>query len=340
MKFLDEAKVFLKSGDGGRGCVSFRREKFVEFGGPNGGDGGRGGDVFIEAVPALNTLIDFRYQQHFKAAPGQGGKGSDRSGANGASQVLKVPVGTQVLDADKGQLLLDLTESGQRYKLLDGGDGGRGNARFKSATNQAPRRAEPGWPGEELWVWLRLKLIAEVGLLGLPNAGKSSFLRVITAARPKVADYPFTTLHPQLGVAELDGKTLVVADIPGLIEGAHQGAGIGHRFLGHIERCALLLHLVDGTQERFVDDFYKVRRELEAYNTDLAAKPFLLALSKVDALTPEDRAQRQAALAKAAERPVYLLSSQAKIGLTDLLYRLFEQVPSRAEERPKAAWTP
>ena len=245
MKFLDQAKIFIQSGDGGAGCVSFRREKYIEFGGPNGGDGGKGGSVYLEAVENLNTLIDFRYQQHFKAKKGQNGMGSQMTGSKGDDIIIKVPVGTEVLAEDGETLIVDMVNPGQKFLIAKGGDGGRGNTQFKSATNQAPRYAEPGWPGEEMWVWLKLKVIADVGLVGLPNAGKSTFLSVVTQARPKIADYPFTTLHPNLGVAWVDNYEMVIADIPGLIEGAHEGVGLGDRFLKHVERCAALIHLID-----------------------------------------------------------------------------------------------
>ncbi|MCH8998255.1 MAG: GTPase ObgE, partial [Proteobacteria bacterium] len=266
MKFLDEAKIFIKSGNGGRGCLSFRREKSVEFGGPNGGDGGRGGDVVVEAVPALNTLIDYRYRQHFKARTGAHGRGKDMTGGAGEPAVIRVPVGTQVLSEDKSEVIADLTEPGQQVVLAEGGDGGFGNAHYKSATNRAPRRADPGWPGTERWVWLRLKLIADAGLVGLPNAGKSTLLAAVSHARPKVADYPFTTLHPVLGVVEAGGEAFVLADIPGLIEGAHEGAGLGDRFLGHVERCGVLLHLVDGAEEDVAGAYRALRAELAAYD--------------------------------------------------------------------------
>ena len=265
MKFLDEAKVYIRSGDGGNGCVAFRREKYIEFGGPSGGNGGRGGDVIIEAVDGLNTLIDYRYQQHFKAQKGTNGMGKDRHGANGKPIVLKVPVGTQVFDEDRETLIHDFTTLGEKFVLAEGGNGGFGNAHFKSSTNRAPRNANPGQVGEERWIWLRLKLIADAGLVGLPNAGKSTFLSVVSAAKPKIADYPFTTLHPQLGVVNVDGREFVLADIPGLIEGAHEGAGLGDRFLGHVERCRVLLHLVDATCEHAGKAYKTVRTELEAY---------------------------------------------------------------------------
>ena len=283
MKFLDEAKVYIRSGDGGNGCVSFRREKFIEYGGPNGGDGGNGGDVVAEAVDGLNTLIDYRYQQHFTAKNGRGGMGKDRHGANGADMVLKVPVGTQIYEDDGETLLADLTELGQRVVLAHGGNGGFGNAHFKSSTNRAPRHANPGQPGTELTIRLRLKLIADAGVVGLPNAGKSTFLAAVSAAKPKIADYPFTTLHPQLGVVDVGGREFVLADIPGLIEGAHEGVGLGDRFLGHVERCRVLLHLVDGTGEDAGEAYKTVRAELAAYGHDLTDKPEIVALSKADA---------------------------------------------------------
>src|SRR4051812_7807423 len=265
MKFLDEAKVYIRSGDGGNGCVAFRREKYIEFGGPSGGNGGRGGDVVIEAVGGLNTLIDYRYQQHFKAPRGTNGMGKDRHGANGKPITLKVPVGTQVFDEDRETLIHDFTRLGEKFVLAEGGNGGFGNAHFKSSTNRAPRNANPGQPGDERWIWLRLKLIADAGLVGLPNAGKSTFLSKVSAARPKIADYPFTTLHPQLGVVNADGREFVLADIPGLIEGAHEGVGLGDRFLAHVERCRVLLHLIDATCEHAGKAYKTVRAELDAY---------------------------------------------------------------------------
>jgi GTP-binding protein len=324
MKFLDEAKVYVRSGDGGNGCVSFRREKHVAFGGPNGGDGGRGGDVVIECVGGLNTLIDYRYQQHFKAKRGQDGQGSDRSGPSGADVVLKLPVGTQVLAEDKETLIADLTEVGQRVVIARGGDGGRGNAQFKSSTNQAPRRAETGWPGEEAWLWLRLKLIADVGLVGLPNAGKSTFLAAVSHATPKIADYPFTTLHPVLGVVATDGDEFVVADIPGLIEGAHEGKGLGDRFLGHVERCRVLLHLIDGTAgaEAAVEAYKTVRDELAAYGGGLADKPEVVALNKTDALREQDIGDIRSRLAEVAGQDVLAISGVSGRGVTDAMRAL------------------
>src|SRR6186713_2198039 len=284
MKFLDEAKVYIASGAGGNGCVSFRREKFIEFGGPNGGDGGSGGDVVVEAVTGLNTLIDYRYQQHFKAQRGGNGMGKDRAGANGKDVVLKVPVGTQVYEEDGETLLADLTEVGQRVTIAEGGNGGFGNAHFKSSTNRAPRHANPGQPGEEHTIRLRLKLIADAGIIGLPNAGKSTFLAAVSAAKPKIADYPFTTLHPNLGLVRIDGFDFVLADIPGLIEGAHEGVGIGDRFLGHVERTAVLLHLIDATLDDVPEAYAIVRGEVEAYGAGLEDKPEIVALSKSDAV--------------------------------------------------------
>ncbi|HLY56796.1 MAG TPA: GTPase ObgE [Stellaceae bacterium] len=299
MKFLDQAKIYLKSGDGGAGTASFRREKYIEFGGPDGGDGGRGGDIVFEAVPNLNTLIDYRYQQHFKARNGRPGAGRNKTGASSEPVVLKVPVGTQVLDEDRETVLLDLTEPGQRVVLLAGGDGGFGNAHYKTSTNQAPRRKDPGWPGAERWVWLRLKLIADVGLVGLPNAGKSTFLAATSRARPKIADYPFTTLKPQLGVAAIDGEEFVIADLPGLIEGAAEGAGLGHRFLGHVERCAVILHLIDGTQDDVAGAWRLIRDELEAYGAGLTEKEEVIGLNKLDAI-PEDEVEAKLDALRAA----------------------------------------
>lgn len=322
MKFLDQAKVFVKSGDGGNGCVSFRREKYIEFGGPDGGDGGRGGDVVIECVAGLNTLIDYRYRQHFKAGRGEHGKGRQRTGAAGADVVLAVPAGTQVFAEDKETLLADLTEVGQRVTLFRGGDGGRGNDRFKTSTNRAPRRADPGWPGEEAWLWLRLKLVAEAGLIGLPNAGKSTFLSVVSRARPKIADYPFTTLHPQLGVAEVDGETIVIADIPGLIAGAHAGAGLGDRFLGHIERCRVLVHLVDATGDDVAAAYQVVRHELSAYGAGLEERPEIVALNKVDALSPEAAESQRRRLAEASGASVVMASAIAGTGSEEILRRV------------------
>jgi len=327
MKFLDEAKVHLKAGDGGDGVVAFRREKFIEFGGPDGGNGGKGGDVIAEAVEGLNTLIDYRYAQHFRARKGGNGAGSDRTGAGSDDVVLKVPAGTQILSEDKEVLLADLTRPGQRAVLCRGGDGGFGNANFKTSTNRAPRRADKGYPGEERAVWLRLKLIADAGLVGLPNAGKSTFLAAVSAARPKIADYPFTTLHPQLGVVRPDaGTEFVLADIPGLIEGAHEGAGLGDRFLGHVERCAVLLHLVDGSQPDPAGAYATIRAELEGYGAGLAEKPEIVALNKADAMTPQARATRLKALSRAAGRPALLLSGAMGAGVPDVLRSLAEAI--------------
>ena len=337
MKFLDEAKIYVKSGDGGNGCVAFRREKYIEFGGPNGGDGGRGGDVWAEAVDGLNTLIDFRYRQHFKAARGHHGMGKDRTGASAPPLVIKVPAGTQILENDKETLIADLTAPGQRVLLAKGGDGGFGNAHFKSSTNRAPRRADPGYPGEEHWVWLRLKLIADAGIVGLPNAGKSTFLAAVSRARPKIADYPFTTMHPQLGVVVFRERDFVLADIPGLIEGAHQGTGLGDRFLGHIERCGALLHLVDGTQEDVAGAYRTIRDELAAYGSGLRDKPEVVALNKIDALTVAQRRARQAALAKACGRPVLACSGATRDGLDAILGALLAHLPAAQEPESETA---
>ena len=344
MKFLDEAKVYIRSGDGGNGCVAFRREKFIEFGGPSGGNGGRGGDVVVEAIDGLNTLIDYRYAQHFKARPGTAGMGKDRHGAAGADVVLKVPAGTQVFADDKETLLADLTEAGQRIVLATGGNGGFGNAHFKSSTNRAPRHANPGQPGEERWIWLRLKLIADAGLVGLPNAGKSTFLAAVSAAKPKIADYPFTTLNPQLGVAEIDGREFVLADIPGLIEGAHEGAGLGDRFLGHIERCRVLLHLVDGTGGHAGEAYKTVRAELDAYGEGLADKPEIVALNKADAMTPEQVKQQTARLKRAAKATPLVISGASGQGVPAVLRALLKAIGNhQIAGRPRttvAQWQP
>jgi GTP-binding protein len=335
MKFLDQAKIFVKSGDGGAGAVSFRREKFIEFGGPDGGDGGRGGDVIIEVVANLNTLIDYRYLQHFKAEKGHHGMGANRSGAGGEPIVLRVPVGTQILDEENEQVLLDLTKPGERHVLLEGGDGGFGNAHYKTSTNRAPRRADQGWPGEERWVWLRLKLIADAGLVGLPNAGKSTLLAAVSRAKPKIADYPFTTLRPQLGVVGVHGEQeFVIADLPGLIEGASQGAGLGHRFLGHVERCAVILHLVDGTEEDVVGHYRTIRRELETYGHGLAEKPEIIGLNKADAVPPEDLAKKRQKLKRASKRPVLVLSGATGKGVGEAMATLYAVIK---DERDKAA---
>ncbi|MGJ4892535.1 GTPase ObgE [Bradyrhizobium sp. HKCCYLRH3099] len=353
MKFLDEAKVYVRSGDGGNGCVAFRREKFIEFGGPNGGNGGRGGDVVIEAVDGLNTLIDYRYQQHFKAQKGENGMGKDRHGAGGKSVVLKVPVGTQIFDEDRETLIHDFTAVGERFVLAEGGNGGFGNAHFKTPTNRAPRHANPGQPGEERWIWLRMKLIADAGLVGLPNAGKSTFLSKVSAAKPKIADYPFTTLHPQLGVVNADGREFVLADIPGLIEGAHEGAGLGDRFLGHVERCRVLLHLVDATCEHAGKAYKTVRHELEAYGGELTDKVEIVALNKIDAVEPDELKKQRDRLKRAAKKTPLLISGATGEGVKDALRKLADviseqpvsnkaknAVENAATEEPWAAPTP
>ena len=334
MKFLDQQKIFVKSGDGGAGCVGFRREKYVEFGGPDGGDGGRGGNVIAECVANLNTLIDFRYQQHFKARRGDHGQGCNKNGKASDDIILKVPVGTQIFDENQDDMIADLTEPGEKVILAKGGDGGFGNAYFKSATNQAPRRADDGWPGEEKWLWLQLKLIADAGLIGLPNAGKSTFLAAVTRARPKIADYPFTTLHPNLGVGYVDGDEIVLADIPGLIEGAHDGTGLGDRFLGHVERCDVLLHLIDGTEEDVAGAYKTVRHELAEYGADLNEKLEVVALNKIDALTDDMIAEKSAELSAAAGQKVLTISGVAGMGVEQALRRLSEAVADyRAKER-------
>src|SRR5215467_11937856 len=344
MKFLDEAKVYIASGAGGNGCISFRREKFIEFGGPNGGDGGKGGDVVVEAVNGLNTLIDYRYRQHFKAQRGGNGMGKDRAGANGKDVVLKVPIGTQVYEEDGETLIVDLTEVGQRATISRGGNGGFGNAYFKSSTNRAPRHANPGQQGQERWIWLRLKLIADAGLIGLPNAGKSTFLAAVTAAKPKIADYPFTTLTPQLGVVRIDNREFVLADIPGLIEGAHEGAGLGDRFLGHVERCRVLLHLVDGLSEHAGEAYRTVRGEIEAYGHGLADKPEIVALTKADALAPDQLKQQTARLKRAAKKEPLVISAVSGTGVPDALRKLLAVIdtaqPDDARDHPAPAWHP
>jgi GTP-binding protein len=344
MKFLDQARVFVRSGNGGAGALSFRREKFIEFGGPDGGDGGRGGDVVIEVADGLNTLIDFRYQQHFKAKTGGHGMGKNRAGGRGADAVLRVPAGTQVLEEDGETLIADLTEAGERVVIAKGGNGGFGNAHFKSSTNRAPRRANPGQEGEERTIWLRLKLIADAGLIGLPNAGKSTFLATVSAAKPKIADYPFTTLDPGLGVVAVDGREFVLADIPGLIEGAHEGAGLGDRFLGHIERCRVLLHLVDATGEHAGKAYKTVRRELDAYGAGLAEKPEIIALSKIDAVDPETLKAQSDRLKRTAKRKPLLLSAASGAGVTEALRAVLavidEAKASDAQAEPAPAWAP
>ena len=348
MKFLDLAKVHIRSGAGGAGCASFRREKYIEFGGPDGGDGGRGGDVWAEAVDGLNTLIDFRYQQHFFAKNGQPGMGKGRTGRDGDDIVLRVPAGTEILDEDQESVIADLTHVGERVLLARGGNGGWGNLRFKTSTNQAPRRANPGQEAVERTLWLRLKLIADVGLAGLPNAGKSTFLAATSNARPKIADYPFTTLHPNLGVVEVDGREFVVADIPGLIEGASEGRGLGDQFLGHVERCAVLLQLVDGTSEDVGGDYAVIDRELAAYSPVVADKPRVVAMSKVDALDDGLRAERLAELEAAAGHAVYPLSAVSGEGVTEVLRALRAVIErsrplkdaAEAEGEEDAPWTP
>ncbi|MBI3451966.1 MAG: GTPase ObgE [Rhodospirillales bacterium] len=334
MKFLDQAKIYVQSGDGGAGCVGFRREKFIEYGGPDGGDGGRGGDVIVVAVANLNTLIDYRYQQHFRADKGRHGAGQNRTGAGGKDIVLKVPVGTQIFEEDNETLIADMTEPGQTIFLCKGGDGGFGNTHYKSSTNQAPRRADPGWPGEERWIWLRLKLIADIGLVGLPNAGKSTFLAATSRARPKIADYPFTTLKPQLGVVGVDEEEFVVADLPGLIEGASEGRGLGHRFLGHVERCGAIFHLVDGAQDDIAAAYRTVRKELATYGKGVEDKPEIVGLNKIDALTPEAIKKKRAALVRVARKlspgaAVMALSGHSGAGVTEVLRALAAHVRAR-----------
>lgn len=349
MKFLDQAKIYVRAGDGGAGAVSFLREKFREFGGPDGGDGGRGGDVVVECVEGLNTLIDYRYQQHYKGKTGMHGMGGNRHGFNGDAAILKVPVGTQIIDEDEETMIADLTYVGQRVILIKGGNGGFGNAHFKTATNRAPRHANPGQIGDERWIWLRLKLIADAGLVGLPNAGKSTFLAATSAAKPKIADYPFTTLTPGLGVVSVDARTFVLADIPGLIEGASDGLGLGDRFLGHVERCRTLVHLVDGTQDDVGEAYRVVRGELAAYGGDLKDKPEILCLNKVDALDEDEREEKRKALAKVVgkKKTIHLISGVTGEGMTALLHLIANQIAAantqekkEAEEPEEEGWRP
>ncbi len=336
MKFLDQAKIYLKSGDGGNGCCSFRREKYIEFGGPNGGNGGRGGDVIFEAVPNLNTLIDFRYRQHFKAERGHNGEGKERFGRKGENLIIKVPVGTEIVADDGETVIKDMLIPYERFTIAKGGDGGYGNAMFKTSTNQAPRRADPGRPGEEMWVWLKLKMIADVGLLGFPNAGKSTFLSAVTSARPKIADYPFTTLHPNLGIAKIDDDEMLIADIPGIIEGAHEGIGLGDHFLRHVERCAVLLHLIDGTEEDVAGRYKAIRKELKLYSPVLAQKQEIIVLNKIDALTAEEITEKAKALQKAGRKKPMLMSGAAHTGTTEVLRRLMPYVLKAREQRANA----
>jgi GTP-binding protein len=339
MKFLDQCKIYVKSGDGGAGSMSFRREKFIEFGGPDGGDGGKGGDIIFVAQDNLNTLIDYRYQQHFRAQNGRGGAGRDRTGAGGRDLVLKVPVGTQIVGEDHETVIADMTRPGQRRVLLRGGDGGFGNAHYKSSTNQAPRRVDPGWPGAETWVWLRLKLIADAGLVGLPNAGKSTLLARLSHAKPKIADYPFTTLRPQLGVVRLDDREFVLADLPGLIEGASDGAGLGTRFLGHVERCAVILHLIDGTEADIVGAYRTIRRELKEYGHGLAGKKEIIGLNKIDAIDPDEVTRKCRALARIAGRgaTVLPLSGVSGAGVSEVVGALFAAIETERKQEPLSA---
>ncbi|MCV6576557.1 MAG: GTPase ObgE [Cohaesibacter sp.] len=340
MKFLDQAKVFIRSGNGGAGCVSFRREKYVAMGGPDGGDGGKGGDVWIECVNGLNTLIDYRFKQHFKAETGLHGMGRNRNGHKGKDVVLRVPVGTQILDEENDEVLADLTEIGQKILLAKGGNGGFGNTHFKSATNQAPRHANPGQDGEERWIWLRLKLIADAGLVGLPNAGKSTFLASVSSAKPKIADYPFTTLHPNLGVVGIDSREFVMADIPGLIEGAHEGIGIGDRFLGHVERCRVLLHLIDATQDDFLDSYRVIRGELEAYDEGLGQKDEIVALTKTDSLADEEIEEKLQKFEAAYGFRPFAISAVARTNMDDILRAIMSKIESENKREEEAEIEP
>lgn len=337
MKFLDQAKIYIRSGDGGSGCCAFRHEKYIEFGGPSGGNGGRGGDIVFEAVPNLNTLIDFRYQQHFKAEKGRNGEGSERTGRKGETLVIKVPVGTEIVADDGETIIKDMVTPYERFTIAKGGDGGLGNASYKTSTNQAPRRADPGWPGEEMWVWLRLKIIADVGLLGFPNAGKSTFLSAVTSARPKIADYPFTTLYPNLGLTRIDDEEMLIADIPGLIEGAHEGTGLGDKFLRHIERCAVLLHIIDGTQKDVAGAYRAIRKELKLYSPVLEKKPQIIVINKIDALVDEERAAKVREVQKAARKKPLLMSGVSGEGTQAVLHALLPHVLKERAARQENA---
>lgn len=337
MKFLDQAKIYIRSGDGGSGCCAFRHEKYIEFGGPSGGNGGCGGDVVFEAVPNLNTLIDFRYQQHFKAEKGRNGEGSERTGRKGETLVIKVPVGTEIVADDGETVIKDMVTPYERFTIAKGGDGGLGNASYKTSTNQAPRRADPGWPGEEMWVWLRLKIIADVGLLGFPNAGKSTFLSAVTSARPKIADYPFTTLYPNLGLTRIDDEEMLIADIPGLIEGAHEGTGLGDKFLRHIERCAVLLHIIDGTQKDVAGAYRAIRKELKLYSPVLEKKPQIIVINKIDALVDEERAAKVREVQKAARKKPLLMSGVSGEGTQAVLRALLPHVLKERAARQENA---
>lgn len=339
MRFLDRAKIFLKAGDGGDGCLSFRREKFIEFGGPDGGDGGKGGDIIVKGVKDVNTLIDYRYNQHFRAKRGENGMGSNKYGAGGDDLVLKVPVGTEVLYEDGETVIVDITEEGQTFIIAKGGEGGRGNNKFKLSTNQAPRRADKGEAGEELWVWLQLKLIADVGLIGLPNAGKSTFLSVTTRAKPKIADYPFTTLIPQLGVVQFDSEEFIIADIPGLIEGAHCGRGLGDRFLAHVERCSSLIHLVDITQENLLEAYKILRNELCSYSNEMGKKTEIVVLNKIDAIDEKEARKIKRKFEKSINNQVFLISAATNSGISEVFKKILEIKKSREEEQQSESET-
>ena len=343
MKFLDQAKIYVKAGDGGNGCVAFRREKYIEFGGPAGGDGGRGGDVLFEAADELNTLVDFRYQQHRKAKRGQDGGGRDRTGASGADLVLKIPVGTQIFAEDGETLIADLEEAGKRTVVARGGRGGRGNTSFKTSTNRAPRRADSGTLGEEQWLWLKLKLLADAGLVGLPNSGKSTLLGAATRAKPKVADYPFTTLYPSLGVVVVDNTEFVLADVPGLIEGAHQGRGLGRRFLGHVERCGVLIHMIDGLQEDLFGAYKMVRDELLSYSPVLSGKPEIVVLNKCDAMGSDLVDEKRNSLSAATSSPVRIISAATGFGVTGLMRHVYNRIrdaQTLANRPVRTSWEP
>ena len=340
MKFLDQAKLYVSSGKGGNGCVSFRREKYIEFGGPNGGDGGKGGNVSIECVDGLNTLIDFRFKQHFNAKSGEDGKGNEKKGSNGEDIILRVPRGTIILEEDNQTIIADLKEVGQKLVLLEGGNGGFGNSHFKGPNNQAPRHANPGLEGEEKWIWLRLKLIADVGLIGLPNAGKSTFISSVSSAKPKVADYPFTTLNPVLGIASHKSNEITIADIPGLIEGAHDGKGLGDRFLGHVERCSILIHLIDCLSDNPHHDWKTIRNEIKSYSGDLADKNEIIALSKTDTISEDERDRKIKKLEEMTGKEIFTLSSVTNKGLEEFLNKVLNVIKKNEKVEKEEKWSP
>ncbi|MEC9392723.1 MAG: GTPase ObgE [Pseudomonadota bacterium] len=340
MKFLDQAKIYIRSGDGGNGCISFRREKYVEFGGPNGGNGGKGGDVIIKSTEGLNTLIDYRFKQHFKAKNGDPGMGSDKTGKSGEDIIIEVPRGTLILEEDNKEVIIDIMDKDQNITILKGGNGGFGNSHFKNSENQTPRNANDGESGKEKWIWLRLKLIADVGLVGLPNAGKSTFVSTVSKASPKIADYPFTTIHPVLGIVKYMDKEFVIADIPGLIEGAHEGKGLGDRFLGHIERCNILLHLIDVTDEDIINSWKTVRNEIKSYSKELSLKNEIIVLSKSDALNKKELNDKKEELKNFVGKEIFTISSVSGDGINNILKKINEEIPKDIIDEYNEGWKP